>query len=93
MNTVINMSHEVKLHPTVMKFLDSLHDNERKKCVANLNSLKDDPFDPRSGTDVKKLKGKFHTLYRLRSGDLRFEYFVEENIIWVVRAFRRGRGY
>jgi len=32
-------------------------------------------------------------MYRLRIGDYRFEYFVEEKTIYVVEAFRRERGY
>ncbi len=55
--------------------------------------LKDDPFRPRPGADIKRLKGKNKTLYRLRVGDYRFEYFVEGNIVYVVEAFKRSRGY
>ncbi len=53
--------------------------------------LKADPFKPRSGVDIKKLKGRDKTLYRLRVGDYRFEYFVEGNTIYVV--FKRERDY
>ncbi len=55
--------------------------------------LKRDPFKPRPGADIKKLKGRDKTLYRLRVGDYRFEYFVEGNTVYVVVAFKRGRGY
>ncbi len=87
------MGYEIRLHPKVGKFLDSLSDSERKKCVETLDGLKSNPFKLRSGTDIKKLSGKLHDLYRLRVGDYRFEYFVEENIVWIVKAFRRGKGY
>ena len=87
------MIYEVRLHPQVVKFLDSLQNREREKCRIALNTLKDNPFEPRSGTDIKKLKGKLNTLYRLRVGDNRFEYFVENSIVWIVKAFRRGVGY
>ena len=87
------MVYEVRLHPQVVKFLDSLQNREREKCITVLNTLKDNPFEPRSGTDIKKLKGKLNTLYRLRVGDNRFEYFVENSIVWIVKAFRRGVGY
>ncbi len=73
------MAYEVRLHPNVAGFLDSLPDKERKRCVESLSSLESDPFRARSGTDIKKLKGKLHDLYRLRVGDLRFEYFIESN--------------
>ncbi len=87
------MAYEVRLHPNVAKFLDSLSNNERKRCVESLDSLGSDPFRARSGADIKKLKGKLHDLYRLRVGEFRFEYFIEPNTIWVVKAFRRGKGY
>jgi len=42
---------------------------------------------------IRKLKGKLNTLYRLRVGDYRFEYFVENSIVCVVKAFSRGVDY
>ncbi len=83
----------VQLHPDVVKFLDRLSEEDRKRCVNALRMLKDDPFKPRPGADIKKLKGKDKTLYRLRVGDYRFEYFVEGNTVYIVEAFKRGRGY
>lgn len=85
--------YEVRLHPKAINFLDSLQEKERKRCIASLNTLKENPFEPRPGTDIKKLKGKLHTLYRLRVGDYRFEYFIENSIVWIVKAFIRGVGY
>ncbi len=87
------MAYEVRLHPKVAKFLDFLSDSERNRCVEALDALKSDPFKPRSGADIKKLSGKLHDLYRMRIGDFRFEYFLEEDIVWIVKAFRRGKGY
>jgi len=83
----------VLLHPDVVKFLDRLPEEDRKRCVNALRMLKEDPFKSRPGADIKKLKGRDKTLYRLRVGDYRFEYFVEGNTVYVVEAFRRGRGY
>ena len=90
---VRNMVYEVRLHPRVIDFLDSLQTKERDLCTTSLKTLKENPFEPRPGTDIKKLQGKLHTLYRLRVGELRFEYFIKENIVWVVKSFRRGQGY
>jgi len=42
---------------------------------------------------MKKLKGKRRSMYRLRAGSHRFEYFIENRVIWVVDAFNRNRGY
>lgn len=65
----------------------------RKRLKEHLAKLIEDPYKPRSGVDIKKLKGKYHYLYRLRVGDHRFEYFVEEDIIWIEKAFKREKGY
>ena len=83
----------VLLHPDVIKFLDSLSESDRKRCVEALRKLKEDPFKPRSGVDIKKLEGRKRTMFRLRVGDFRFEYFVEGRAVYVIEAFRRGRGY
>ena len=87
------MVYEVRLHPSVIKFLDSLQKTENERCRAVLKSLENDPFTTRSGTDIKKLKRKKHSLYRLRVGSYRFEYFVEASVAWVVKAFAREAGY
>lgn len=83
----------VLIHPDVAKFLDKLSEEDRRRCVKALRKLKEDPFTPRPSADIKKLKGRDKTMYRLKVGDFRFEYFVEENTVYVVEAFRRGRGY
>gem|GEM_PF-259885 len=80
----------VLLHPDVVKFLDRLSEEDRKRCVNALRMLKTDPFKPRPGVDIKKLKRKDKALYRLRVGDYRFEYFVEGNTVYVVEAFKIG---
>ncbi len=46
----------VSLHPDVVKFLDRLSEVERKRCVDILKRLGEDPFTPRSGMSIKKLK-------------------------------------
>jgi len=83
----------VLIHPDVAKFLDKLSEDERRRCVEALRRLKEDPFKPRPGVDIKRLKGRDRSMYRLRVGDFRFEYFVEGNTAYVVDAFRRERGY
>jgi mRNA interferase RelE/StbE len=59
----------VLIHPDVAKFLDKLSEDDRKRCVEALRRLKDDPFTPRPGADIKKLKGRDKTMYRLRVRD------------------------
>jgi len=42
------------LNPDFEKYLDSLHDNEKKRCYESLKILSKDPFEPSSGCDIKK---------------------------------------
>ena len=66
---------------------------EKDRIIEHLQRLTDDPYNSRIGMDVKKMKGKKHDMYRLRVGDHRFEYFVENEKVWIDGSFKRGRGY
>ena len=79
------------IHPRVQKYITESGEKETLKKY--LKRLADDPYNSRSGVNIKKLRGKKHNMYRLRVGDHRFEYFVEEGKIWIDNAFKRGRGY
>jgi mRNA-degrading endonuclease RelE of RelBE toxin-antitoxin system len=70
---------EVRVHPQVKRYLDDSGEKERLK--EGLRKLGVDPFTSRSGAEIKRLKGKFHDLYRLRVGEHRFEYFVEDGVV------------
>ena len=82
---------EIRVHPRVRKYLEEISDKE--VLIAHLKLLGEDPYTPRKGIDIKKLKGKKHVLYRLRVGTHRLEYFIDDDIIWVEDAYPRGRGY
>ncbi|NMG83488.1 MAG: type II toxin-antitoxin system RelE/ParE family toxin [Methanosarcinales archaeon] len=79
------------MHPRVQKYLNDSGAKER--FIKHLEKLADDPYSSRSGVDIRKLKGKKHDMYRLRVGDDRFEYFVDEGKVWIDDAFKRGEGY
>jgi mRNA-degrading endonuclease RelE of RelBE toxin-antitoxin system len=70
---------EVRVHPQVKRYLGDSGEKERLK--EGLRKLGVDPFTSRSGAEIKRLKGKFHDLYRLRVGEHRFEYFVEDGVV------------
>jgi mRNA-degrading endonuclease RelE of RelBE toxin-antitoxin system len=81
---------EIRVHPRVRKYLDK--SDEKEKLKEHLQRLIEDLYNFIDPTSIKKLRGKNHYLYRLRVGDHRFEYFVEEDVIWIERAFRREKG-
>ncbi|PTD93706.1 type II toxin-antitoxin system RelE/ParE family toxin [archaeon SCG-AAA382B04] len=82
---------EVRIHPRVVDYIEEVGEKERIK--EKLENLKENPYKSRSGADIKKLKSKENEMYRLRIRPHRFEYLVEEGVVWVENAFRRGRGY
>lgn len=86
------MNYPVFLHPTVVKYLDSLSLRERKRCYKGLKNLSNDPYTPRPECDIKKMSGK-KDFYRLRVGSHRFLYVVRENEVLVEEGFKRETGY
>ena len=66
---------------------------EQDRIIGHLKELVNDPYNSRSGVDIKRLQGRKHDMYRLRVGPHRFEYFVEEGKIWIDEGFTRGKGY
>ena len=82
---------EIIIHPRVQKYINET--GEKTRIKKNLKRLVDDPYNLRPKVDIKKFKGKKHDMYRLRVGDHRFEYFVEDETIWIDEAFHRRRGY
>ena len=89
------MSFEIKLHPDAVKFLVDLNPETKERLKSGIKSLEIDPFKSRSRSDIKKLKGtkKRDDLYRLRIGDYKVIYAVEENTVLVLEIIPRERGY
>ena len=79
------------IHPRVQRYINE--SGEKERLIEHIKRLIDDPYNSRSGVDIKKLKGKKHDMYRLRVGDHRFEYFIDDGKVWVDNAFKRERGY
>ncbi|MFO8077637.1 MAG: type II toxin-antitoxin system RelE/ParE family toxin [Thermoplasmatota archaeon] len=82
---------DILIHPRVKKYINE--SGEKERLIKNLKKLAEDPYRSRSEVDIKKLKGKKHDLYRLRVSDHRFEYFIDEEKVWIDNAFKRGSGY
>ncbi len=66
---------------------------DRERIRKGLRHLKENPFTPRPGADVRKLEGTAPPKYRLRVGDYRAIYAVEGAEIKVIEVFRREKGY
>ena len=89
------MTHEILISTTFKKQLTKLEDELKDRVKDTLKKLGEDPYRSRSGVDIKKLSRTDPTKYRLRVGDYRVIYTIEEDnkVIKVIEGFRRGRGY
>jgi mRNA interferase RelE/StbE len=89
------MSYAVKLHREVAKALAGMNGKTRSRIVKALRVLQNDPFQPRSGADIIRLMGTRgrQDLFRLRIGDYRAIYAVEDSVVYVTDLFHRGKGY
>lgn len=89
------MAYAIFLHPKAVKGLRSIHHKEAARVKRALRALEEDPFSPRSGADIQKLRGTQgrHDLYRLRIGRFSVIYAVIGKEVQVSNLFERGAGY
>lgn len=67
--------------------LQSLPDSVRRTILEDISILEQDPFP--SGPNKKKLKGFKFPLYRLRAGDYRVLYRIDQELVTVMRVIDR----
>ncbi|MBI3190847.1 type II toxin-antitoxin system RelE/ParE family toxin [archaeon] len=84
---------EVYLHNSARKYLGNLEKNIQNKIKEHIKVLSQDPYSTR--LDIKKLKGLQNKpdIFRLRVGEYRVIYFVQDKKIWVTEVMIRGIGY
>ncbi len=85
------MRYRINVHPHVRKFLSSQDLETKNRLVEGLRKLEDNPLD----NDVKKLKGTKgrKDLYRLRIGDYRAIFAIEDDVVYVLEIITREHGY
>jgi mRNA-degrading endonuclease RelE of RelBE toxin-antitoxin system len=83
----------VLVSKTFQSQFDQLDKILQERVRNGLNTLKKDPYKPRSGADIKVLENTDPQKYRLRVGDYRIVYCVDKTLIKVIEIFHRGRGY
>ena len=89
------MPYEVRLHREVVKTLSRINPDLRSRIIKALRSLQTNPFQSRSGADIARLSGtkEKQDLFRLRIGDYRAVYAIEDNVVYVTDLFHRGKEY
>lgn len=87
------MIYSVLYSETFKKQYKKLPQDIQTKIKKNLRKLGEDPLEKRSGADIKKIKDTNPPKHRLRVGNYRIIYYVENNTVKLIEIFIRGRGY
>jgi len=86
------MPFTVMLSPDAKKYLDSLDKKRADNITKRLKELEKDPFRPRAGCDIDIVGGSGRPpMYRLRIGEFRAMYFVEDQAVYVTDLFQKKR--
>ena len=70
---------KVLIEKNALKSLESLDKRRRENIKENLRLLKVSPYPGQASGDKKQIKGTSKTAYRMRIGDYRAFYVIEEN--------------
>ncbi|MFC5528879.1 type II toxin-antitoxin system RelE family toxin [Cohnella yongneupensis] len=86
------MNYKIELSKRSLKYLNKLDQNTRRRISVHIELLSDNPRNPE--LNIKKIQGE-SSLYRLRVGNYRILYTIEDNqlIIVVINIAPRGDAY
>ena len=84
---------QILIHESAEKVLNNLDTKIQKNIKDHLSKLSENLYS--NQLDIKKLKGlkDKQDLFRLRVGEYRIIYFIQDNIIYITEIMIRGRGY
>ena len=86
--------YRVLLSKTAVAQLGLLYPKQKDRIKASLDQLEQEPFQRRSGADIKKLITYDEPpLYRLRIGDYRAVYSIMDHDVRVTEIIHRSKGY
>ncbi len=86
-------SYKVLVSSTASKEFKALQTKEQERIREKLKELAEDPYNKLNRLDTKKLSGDKHFYFRLRVGNYRVIYYLEEETIKVVRIAIRSDAY
>lgn len=84
---------KVLISETARRQLTGLPPDMRSKIKRKLRKLEEDPYRARAKVDIKKLKGPNKDYFRLRIGNYRAIYVIEENNIMIAKILPRSKAY
>ncbi|MGH2412537.1 MAG: type II toxin-antitoxin system RelE family toxin [Microcystaceae cyanobacterium] len=75
---------KVKFSKNTVKFLNKLDKNNREKIREKINylfqSLENEGIIPFTALDIKKLKGEWEGFFRIRLGNIRIIFTLNQNL-------------
>ncbi len=91
----IMISYEVLIDERVEKDLRKVPNHIVEKFINLLNEFENNPIQARSGFDAKQLKGFSGCLYRLRIGDYRVLYSIDNDnrVVRITKVVHRSSVY
>jgi len=78
---------DIQLTNSAVDDLDCIPDLPKKKIIASIKKLSSNPFA--SSPNIKKLKGFKPPIYRIRSGNFRILYRINDKIVIILRVIDR----
>ena len=85
--------YSILVSTTVPKGFKALQKIEQERIRDKLSELAKDPYNNSNRLDTKKLSGTKHTNYNLRVREYRIIYYLEVEIIRIVRIANRSDVY
>ena len=87
------MNYKVFVSKTFQKKFYQIQKNKQKLIRTSLEELKKDPFKSRTNCDIKLLVDTKPKKYRLRIGELRILYLIEQKHVKVIDLVKRQTAY
>jgi mRNA-degrading endonuclease RelE of RelBE toxin-antitoxin system len=86
------MTYTIDLTPQARRALDKLDRKTSETIISHIFDLRDRSVSLRPTVSIKKVEGtKSQILYRIRVGKCRAEYFVEGQIVYIIKIFMKKR--
>jgi mRNA interferase RelE/StbE len=85
--------YPVLVSRTFEKQFHEINKDTQNRIRIAIEGLSLDPFTPQSGMDIKPLAATSPKKYRLRIGEFRIVYTVEDKSVRIIELFIRGREY
>lgn len=87
------MAYSLLASKRFRKQLGELDESTKTRVKEALKGLREDPFISRSNVDIKQLKNTNPKKYRLRVGDFRIFYFIDNEEIKLLKIADRKNAY